>query len=540
MKEKSIVPSSTNPMSFTGALATPHALATDAGMRAIAQGGNAIDAAITAAAVLTVVYPHNVALGGDLIALVRTPDGAVRCINASGWSGAAADAAAMRAQHGTWLPARGADAVTVPGAVRGWQALRKLGSQLAWERTLAPAQHYAEHGVAVAPSLTAHINHPENVDLFGTADFDRVFRPGGKPLRTGETFRQPALAETLAQLSVSGPDGFYTGALGERMVSYLRAHGSCLTGADFADFEPDITDPIAMSFRGLTVLTSPPNSHGFILLRALHAIDKLGLTDPLGAGLGTLMQIFRRGNQLRTSDLADPRCVDVDVERLLTVGPDVVESEVEAEHDRALVPYGDTVGIAAADSDGYAVSLIQSVYHAFGSGLIDPDTGVLFHNRGTSFSLDPASPNVLAPRKRPVHTLMPAMTTHEGKVRHVLATMGGQGQPQILAQLLLRALAGENVESAVSAPRAIVGLQHEGTTRDTVSWEADLSGSAREALTRGGLPDMEMAPHSESLGQANLISIGAEGAMTAGSDPRSDGAAVVANYPRHRWEQVQR
>lgn len=507
-------------------------------MRAITEGGNAIDAAITAAAVLTVVYPHNVALGGDLIALVRTPDGEVHCVNASGWAGAFADAAAMRRQHGSWLPARGVDAVTVPGAVRGWESLRKLGSRLSWQRTLAPAQHCAEHGVAVAPSLTAHIDHPENADLFGTEDFDRVFRPAGRPLRSGDNLSQPALAQTLVQLGESGPDEFYSGALGEQMVRFLRARGSTLAGDDFAEFQPDITDPVAVAFRGLTVLTSPPNSHGFILLRALLAIDNLGLTDPLGAELGTLMQIFRRGNQLRATHLADPRCVEVDVERLLTVGPDLAEAEDGAQPDRALVPYGDTVGIAAADSDGYAVSLIQSVYHAFGSGLIDPETGVLFHNRGTSFSLDAASPNVLAPRKRPVHTLMPAMTTHQGDVRHVLATMGGQGQPQILAQLLLRTLAGESVESAVAAPRAIVGLQQEGTTRDTVSWEADLAGPSREAVLDSGLPTIETHPHTESLGQANLIAIDAEGTMTAASDPRSDGAAVVANYPRHRWDQL--
>src|SRR6185369_8138227 len=157
--------------------------------------------------------------------------------------------------------------------------------------------------------------------------------------------------------------------------------------------------------------------------------------------------------------LADPRFADVDVAALINDGLAEAAALGAARSGPALVPHGDTVGVAAADGDGYAVSLIQSVYHAFGSGLIDPATGILFHNRGTGFSLDDASPNVIAPRKRPAHTLMPVMTTHEGATRHVLATMGGQGQPQILAQVLLHAIDGASAEAAVSDPRAVVGLQ---------------------------------------------------------------------------------
>jgi gamma-glutamyltranspeptidase/glutathione hydrolase len=197
-----------------------------------------------------------------------------------------------------------------------------------------------------------------------------------------------------------------------------------------------------------------------------------------------------------------------------------------------LVPHGDTVGVAAADDDGYAVSLIQSVYHAFGSGLIDPATGILFHNRGTGFSLDGASPNVIAPRKRPAHTLMPVMTTHERAPRHVLATMGGQGQPQILAQVLLRALGGAGAEAAVAAPRAVVGLQIDGGTVDSVTAEADLHAEAKASIGRAGLVSTDVAAHTENLGQTNVVFVDERGSMTAASDPRSDGAAVVAHYPR--------
>jgi gamma-glutamyltranspeptidase len=286
------VPTDSTPSSFTGALASPHALATEAGIRAYRDGGNAIDAAVAAAAVLTVVYPHNVALGGDLIALVSTPDGTVRCVNASGWAGAAIDAAVLRARHGSRLPARGADSVTVPGGVRGWEALRRFGARLSWERTLAAAESTARAGVSVAPSLAGNIADPDNADLVGTEDFDRVFRPDGWALPNGSHFRQPELADTFATLRQAGADEFYEGALAERLVGYLRSRESSLTVEDFASFQPETVEPISVSFRGLTVLTSPPNTHGLLLLRALRAVDELDIDDALGSGLGTLLRIF--------------------------------------------------------------------------------------------------------------------------------------------------------------------------------------------------------------------------------------------------------
>lgn len=524
---------STSSASFTGALATPHALATNAGMRAYRDGGSAIDAAIAAAAVLTVVYPHNVALGGDLIALVRTPDGDVRCVNASGWAANGVDAAVLRSRHGRTLPVRGVDTVTVPGGVRGWEVLRRFGARLSWGRTLQQAQDAAA-GVPVAQSLATNIADPGNADLLGTDDFDRVFCPSGRPLRVGEELKQPALALTFGTLSEKGPDEFYEGELADRTVAFLRSRGSSFTAEDFAEFQPEITDPIAVDFGDLTVMTSPPNTHGFLLLRALRAIEELGITDPLGAGAGQLMRIFHRGNELRQQALADPRHVAIDVHALVNADLGGLCDPGAVHPEPVSVPHGDTVGIAAADNDGYAVSLIQSVYHSFGSGLIDPETGILFHNRGTCLSLDDASVNVIAPRKRPAHTLMPAMTTQKGALRHVLSTMGGQGQPQIIAQLLLRAVAGEGAESAVAAPRVIVGYQSDVSTADTVSAESDLAAAARDSLGRSGLSIADEPPHTEALGQANVVFTGSNGSMTAASDPRSDGAAIVAHFPRHR------
>ena len=347
-----------------------------------------------------------------------------------------------------------------------------------------------------------------------------------------DDFVQPRLADTFEALAEGGPDAFYDGTLAERSITYLRSRGAVLTLDDFSAFEPEVVDPISAEFRGLTVLTSPPNTHGLLLLRALRAIDARAIADPLGDGLGTLLRVFHRGNELRALHVADPRFVDVDVESLVNSGLDQMADLAGADPRPATAPRGDTVGIAAADSDGYAVSLIQSVYHAFGSGLIDPETGVLFHNRGTSFELNGTSPNVIAPRKRPMHTLMPVMTLDGGAPRHVLATMGGQGQPQILAQVLMGALGGASAQESVAAPRAVVGVQSDGATADSVTMESDITSAARASVGRSGLTPADVPPHTEALGHANVVFADAAGAMTAASDPRSDGAAVVAHYPR--------
>jgi gamma-glutamyltranspeptidase / glutathione hydrolase len=519
---------------FTGAVATPHALATDAATAAFRDGGSAIDAAIAAAAVLTVVYPHNVALGGDLIALVRTPDGVVTCVNASGWAGTAADPAAMRDKYGSALPDRGADTVTVPGGVRGWETLRRFGSRLTWERLLRPAQEAAESGVPVAQSVGASLADPDNAELDDLDDFVRVFSPGGRRLRVGEQFRQPELAATFAALRQAGPDEFYVGGLASRTIHYLRSRGSVLDAADFAEYQPEMTDPLAIGFRDLTVLTSPPNTHGFMMLRALRAIEEMGLDAPLAGGIGTLMRVFHHGNRIRSTRLADPRMADVDAFDLVHGDLRAATPVGDTAEVVGSIPRGDTVGIAAADADGVAVSLIQSVFHAFGSGLVDPQTGILFHDRGTSFSLDAQSPNVLAPRKRPLHTLMPVMTTQNGAVRHVLATMGGQGQPQILTQVLLHMLEGATPADAIAAPRAIVGPQERGCTADSVVVEADLDQAATSSVSAAGLNLVEMPRHSEGLGHANVVKISPDGQFAAATDPRADGSAIVVQYARHR------
>lgn len=531
MIRNTVIPRELAASAFTGAISAPHALATEAGRVVLETGGTAVDAAIAAAAVLTVVYPHNVALGSDLVALVRCPNGQVHCVNASGWAAADTDPDALRSAFGTALPGRGAHTVTVPGGVSGWEALRGFGSTYSWSDTLAFAENAAAEGVPVARSVAHHLVHPENADLYGTSDFDRVFRPAGRCRRAGQLLQQPELAATFARLRAEGPDDFYRGALSTRSVTYLRSRGSVLTDDDFAQFQPEITAPLSTQFDNLRVLTSGPNTQGFALLRVLSAVEAMGLSDPLGSDYGTLMRLCHHANHLRDQQLADPFHADVDV-AAITHHDLTGMTPVGLPRDQSLVPHGDTVGVSAMDTNGYAVSLIQSVFYAFGSGLIDPDTGILFHNRGTSFSLDPEAPNVIAPRKRPAHTLMPVITTEGTSVRHVLSTMGGQGQPQILGQILLRAIRGASAEAAVAAPRAIVGTQTDGATADLISLESDLSPGARESIAGSGLFVLEVPPHTEALGQSSVVFADTAGTITAASDPRSDGAAAVTHLPR--------
>jgi gamma-glutamyltranspeptidase/glutathione hydrolase len=514
-------------MIYTCAIASPHALATAAAEDAIRGGGNAIDAALAAAAALTVVYPHNTALGGDLIALVRTPDGDITCVNASGPAPARTDLAAVVARHGGQMPVTGPDTITVPGAVAGWAALHEAGAALSWAEHFAAAVLHAE-GVPVAPGLAAAIADAKDM-IAADPGMRAVFSPGGIPLLEGEPLRQEALAVTLAKIAAQGPEVLYGGQTGELLTAGLRALGCPIDLDDLASYEVERPAPLCRTFRGHRVFTSPPNTHGFLLLQALGAVAELeGGADLLGADAGRLAALFHRGVADRNRHLADPRFAPVDVDALLA--PAYLRGLTREPAKRATTgrASGDTVAVVTADSDGYAVSLIQSLFHGFGAAVLEPSTGILMHNRGSFFSLDPDSPNVLAPGKRPAHTLMPVMVTEGDRLAWVTGTMGGKAQPQIHAQLLLRLLDGAGPAEATAAPRWVVGGLETGQPEDTVSFETDVRPQAAAALAALGVPLVELPSGSEWVGHAQVVAVDLNGTPTAGSDPRSDGAAVVA------------
>jgi gamma-glutamyltranspeptidase len=510
-------------------IATPHVDASRAGADVLATGGNAIDAALAAAAVLTVAYPHNCALGGDLFALVRRPDGGVLSVNASGPAGGAVDIDAMRAAVGATMPLTGPLTVTVPGLVAGWGALHGLGASRSWSRHLERATGLAAEGVAVANGLADAIGRSPGVRA--DPGMAGVFTRSGAPLRAGELLRQPALARTLSRLAADGPRAFYDGELADTLAAGLTRAGCALTAADLRAYHPVVEAPLRRCFGGVEVLTSPPNSAGILLLQALAALEALAPADPLGADAAQLASILRSGSAQRDQMLADPASLAFDreewlgdrrIDELITAARQGL-AEPAVSRSRAR-PDGDTVAVVAVDAKGGAVSLIQSLCHSFGAQILEPVTGVLLQNRGASFSLDRTHPNALSPGRRPAHTLMPVMVRREGRLLGVLGTMGGRVQAQIHAQVLLRLLDGATPQEAVDEPRWVVGAIGAGDADGTVRIEQGVDEDAQRALGGPGLVPRRIHRGSHHVGHAQAI--WTEPALGAGSDVRADGAAI--------------
>jgi gamma-glutamyltranspeptidase len=493
------------------AIATPEPQATAAGERVLAAGGNALDAALAAAAVLTVTFPHNCALGGDLFALVRDPDGTTLAINGSGPAPAAADAGALR-RRSPVMPLRGPDTVTVPGVVAGWERLHAAGATFPARELLGDAIRLAADGTEVSANLAAAIAE-ELTGIQADPGLRDVFAPGGAPLRAGERLRQPALAASLRELAAGGARALYDGALGERLATGLARLGCALRASDLHGFAAETGPPLRGRFRDLDVLTSPPNSQGVLLLQALAALDASGPEDPLGADAGLLAEILRRGGLQREAELAD---AELDRERWLGAAriAELLEAASPAGHATSR-PTGDTIALVAVDGDGRAVSLIQSLFWAFGALLLEPDTGIVVHNRGALFSLEPGHPNELAPGRRPAHTLMPVLIERAGELRYALGTMGGRAQPQIHAQVLLRLLAGASAQAAVDAPRWVVDGD------GTALVEESIGDAVVESLRAAGLDPRPQPRMSDELGHAQAIAVAPDGSLDVGSDPRS-------------------
>ena len=434
------------------AIATPHAGASEVGDTIFRRGGNAVDAAVAAAAALTVCYPHMCAVGGDIIALVATPDGAVRVVNGSGAAPAGASAERLAAEYGE-MPLRGAHSVTVPGAVAAWETLLEIGGTGRFADLLEPAAKMAEEGVAVTPSLAKSLLDEERRGAIEADEgMNAVFRPQGRVLTTGDLLVQPALARTLRALQANGAAALYRGPVGAAITSRLQGLSSPMTADDLAAHVTEVTEPLVGVFGDEEVLTAPPNSQGLLLLEILAAAARLGDVDLLGADADLLAELFRLTTIDRDRHLADPRFAGVPVDELLSARHAAeLAGAALGRRTAGGVPSpppapkgtGDTVAVVAADAAGNAVVIIQSVFYEFGSGILDPTTGVILHNRGAYFSVDPASPNVIGGGRRPAHTLMPVLVRRDGRIVGLHGTMGGSAQAQIHAQLILRTARGE-------------------------------------------------------------------------------------------------
>lgn len=521
------------------AVATPHRDASEAAAAAFAAGGNAVDAALHAAVTLAVVYPHMCGAGGDLFALVQNPDGKLVAIDSSGRAPAGVDPEGLRAAHGTSMPDAGPETITVPGAIRGWDAVHDQGAVLPWREAFGTGIEAAE-GFPVSRDLAWSIGRRAD-ELRSDPGFAEVFFADGIPSE-GDRLVQPALARTFRGLAEDGAHSFYTGDVGARFVGGLRALGAPISTDDLAGHIVELLPPLRGRYRGLDVSVTPPGSQGFVLLEALAAIERLGIDpDPIGPDAATLGRILMAASSDRDRHLADPEAMTIHVSALLDDGHiaalcDVVRGGLDG-HTAPPIPTrvlgrprvpGDTVALVAADADGWGVSLIQSLYSGFGAGILEPSTGIVPHDRGACFTLEPGHPNELAPGKRPAHTLMPVAVHRDGDLVALAGTRGGHGQPQIDLMTLVRAFdLGLDPFEAVAGPRWLVGGMSPLRGEPRIEAEGSVPEGVRASFGSTGFRVETLGQVDRAVGHAQLLRI--DGAtLIAGSDPRADGGAMAS------------
>lgn len=518
----------------TGIVASEHPLASQAGARVLAEGGTAVDAAIAANAVMGVVAPMTCGPGGDLFALVyEAKTGRLHGLNASGWAPANLTLEALRARGFTNMPQRGIWSVTVPGCVAGWEALHRRFGRAKWSRLFGPAVRLAEDGFPVSEIVAGYWQSSVKL-LREDAEAARTFLPGGRAPAVGELFRNPDLARSLRQVARGGRRAFYEGAIARRLLACAREHGASWTAADLSEFRPEWVHPIAVTYRGWTVYEIPPQGQGIAALMMLNLMEPFPLGE-WGRDDPRTWQVMIEAKKLAYADMlryvADPRFARVPVAGLLdkAYARDRARG-IDLDHAAAHAPPGDppaagtdTTYLCAVDAEGNLVSLIQSNYSGFGSGLVAAGTGFGLQNRGGLFTLDPAHPNALAPRKRPLHTIIPGFMAR-GQVRLAFGIMGGWNQAQAHAQFVANVVDfGLNLQAALEAPR-FTKLTFEG--RD-VDLEARVPEPVRAALAARGHAVRTLPAFADAVGGGQAVMRDfARGINYGASDPRKDGAAV--------------
>jgi gamma-glutamyltranspeptidase/glutathione hydrolase len=496
-----------------GIIATPHHLASDVGARVLRDGGNAVDAAVAANAVLCVVYPHMTSIGGDLFAMIWPPGAQAPVgLAGAGRSGALATIEHVRAQGHETMPERGPLTVTVPGTAEAWGRLVERFGTWGMAPLMEPAAALARDGWMVSRGLARALSE-HGPWLCQEEEAWRLW----PRLEEGMTLRNPELARVLDQVGAEGFDGFYRGDVARAIVATLEARGGLVTREDLALHRSAWVEPFSFPYRDVTIYELPPPTQGLVAAGLLTRLDRWS-PDDLRPGVvfaRALLEARDSVYPLRDRYLTDPEFSPVPREPFLDPGHD-------ASGEGGPVPEGDTIYLCVADAQGMLVSLIQSVAGAFGSGVVARGTGILLQNRGSSFSLDPNHVNRLEPRKRTMHTLIPAMATRNGRPWAVFGTMGGDGQPQVQTQVL-RCLVDEGMhpQQAVAMPRMRVWPEGGGI------WvEADHPDAA--GVLRTVENARPLAPGDVLLGHAHAIVLGAGGGWAAGADPRSDGKVAEA------------
>ncbi|MEL7544118.1 MAG: gamma-glutamyltransferase [Pseudomonadota bacterium] len=507
--------------------ATSHPQASRVALDILRSGGNAVDAAIAASAVLTVVEPAMTGIGGDCFALIHRPGKDVRAVNGAGCAPAGLSIERLREAGVNELTQHSAHAVTVPGAIAAWCHMRETFGALEMAQLLAPAIDLARGGFPIAARVGTDWAGAAT-HLAQHAGARKHFLPHGEAPAIGSVMRFPALADTLETIAREGRDGFYSGPNAEEMVATLQAMGGTHTVDDFANQHASDVTPVFSRTRGLDLYQLPPSNSGIVANLMLHILERLGADKhpPLSAKRYHLaLEAARLAYAMRDMFIADPEHADVPVAHILSDGfADELAGRIDPDRrtdDLGPIPGppgSDTIYLCVVDENGMAVSFINSVFSAFGSGIVTENSGILLHNRGQGFVLDPDHPNALAPGKRPLHTLVPAMALRDGRAELVFGVMGAlfqpTGQMYVLANIYDY---GMDVQEALDFPR----IFFEG---DHLEAEPGVPPAIVEELNSMG---HDVRPRGEAWGGGQAIHIsGNTGVLAGGSDPRKDGCAL--------------
>ena len=522
-------------ISQNGIVAAESPLAAQAGVRILEAGGNAVDAAIATNAMMGVVSPMMNGIGGDLFAIVYDAKAnKLYGLNSSGWAPKALTIELLHKQGLHAMPQTGVNTITVPGAVEGWQKLSDKFGRKKLAEDLEPAIETAKNGYPVTEWVAAY--WAGSVDyLRGDGEATKVYLPHDRPPKVGDIFRNPDLAWSLQQIAQHGRDAYYKGEISKRVLETIKRHGGVMTAQDMAEFSAEWAEPLSTTYRDWTVYEMPPNGQGIAALMMLNIMETfpLGQKD-WGFGSTNALHTMIEAKKLAYADLVkhigDPRGQNLPVSALLSkehaaeraklIDPDHANCDVAA---GTLPGAGDTTYLTVVDRDGNMVSLIQSNYDAFGSGIVAPGTGFALQNRGALFNLDPSSPNALAGHKRPLHTIIPAFA-QKGDTRVAFGIMGGWNQSQAHAQFIANLVDYKmNIQAALEAPR-FTKRTFEGCD---VQMENRFSAKVREELTAKGHKIQVMGPFSSVVGGGQAVMRDfTTGVNYGASDPRKDGAAV--------------
>ena len=520
----STYPTPHRPTMARNVVSTSQPLAAQAGLRMLLAGGNAVDAALAAAITLTVVEPISNGIGSDAFAIIW--DGKqLHGLNASGRSPAAWTPEYFKGQK--VVPVRGWNSVSVPGCVSAWVDLSKRFGKLPFGKLFEPAIEYAAKGFPMSPFIAERWD-PQVPELRSQPGFAEAFLPGGRSPRVGEIFRFPEASKTLEKIAATKGEAFYRGELAEKIEAHARANGGAMTRADLAAHKNDWVGTISLDYRGLTVHEIPPNGQGIVCLMALGILSNFDVADhPVDSADSVHLQIeavklafadaYRFVGDLGAMELPAGRLLDPDY---LKSRAKLIDMKRAQDFGHGSPPKGGTVYLTAADASGMMVSMIQSNFMGFGSGVVVPGTGISLQNRGSGFVLTPGHPNQVAPGKRPFHTIIPGFVTRNGAPLMSFGLMGGSMQPQGHTQMMVRmADYGQGSQGAIDAPRfrVVEGLE--------ITFEDEWPRATIEELARRGHQVMKLPEDYNAFGCAQIAHRLEDGYLCA-SDPRRDSLAV--------------